>query len=147
MSALRGRRRRAHRRRYPGHPLPTLLSYIGFSLFADPETGEQACTFHGAHPGTVGIRREGTIEHLNAVAAALDYDVEQVPSVIVNGIRVSSTAIRDALGRGDTKTASKLLGRPYRMSGKIVKGDRPIYWVCNPEDAAWALECGYQEVQ
>ncbi len=69
-------------------------------------------------------RREGTIEHLNAVAAALDYDVEQVPSVIVNGIRVSSTAIRDALGRGDTKTASKLLGRPYRMSGKIVKGDR-----------------------
>ena len=30
---------------------------------------------------------------------------------------------------------------------KIVKGDRPIYWVCNPEDAKWALECGYQEVQ
>jgi riboflavin kinase/FMN adenylyltransferase len=69
-------------------------------------------------------RREGTIEHLNAVAAALDYDVEQVPSVIVNGLRVSSTAIRDALGSGDMKTASKLLGRPYRMSGKIVKGDR-----------------------
>ncbi|MGD8961893.1 MAG: hypothetical protein PVH43_05230 [Desulfobacterales bacterium] len=30
---------------------------------------------------------------------------------------------------------------------KIVKGDQPVYWVCNPEDAAWALECGYQEVQ
>jgi hypothetical protein len=30
---------------------------------------------------------------------------------------------------------------------KIVKGDRPVYWVCNPEDAAWALECGYQEVK
>ena len=69
-------------------------------------------------------RREGTIAHLNAVAAALDYDVEQVPSVVVNGIRVSSTVIRDALGKGDMKTASKLLGRPYRMSGKIVKGDR-----------------------
>jgi riboflavin kinase/FMN adenylyltransferase len=69
-------------------------------------------------------RREGTIAHLNAVAAALDYDVEQVPSVVVNGIRVSSTAIRDALGKGDMKTAGKLLGRPYRMSGKIVKGDR-----------------------
>ena len=69
-------------------------------------------------------RREGTIEHLNAVAGALEYDVEQVPSVVVNGIRVSSTAIRDALGRGDMNTASKLLGRPYRMSGKIVKGDR-----------------------
>jgi riboflavin kinase/FMN adenylyltransferase len=69
-------------------------------------------------------RREGTIEHLNAVAGVLDYDVEQVPSVVVNGVRVSSTAIRDALARGDMKTAAKLLGRPYRMSGKIVKGDR-----------------------
>ncbi len=69
-------------------------------------------------------RREGTIEHLNAVAGVLEYDVEQVPSVVVNGVRVSSTEIRDALGRGDMKTAAKLLGRPYRMSGKIVKGDR-----------------------
>ncbi|HSN51243.1 MAG TPA: bifunctional riboflavin kinase/FAD synthetase [Woeseiaceae bacterium] len=69
-------------------------------------------------------RREGTIEHLNAVAGVLGYDVEQVPSVVVNGVRVSSTAIREALGRGDMMTAAKLLGRPYRMSGKIVKGDR-----------------------
>ncbi len=69
-------------------------------------------------------RREGTIEHLNAVGGVLEYDVEQVPSVVVNGMRVSSTAIRDALARGDMKTAAKLLGRPYRMSGKIVKGDR-----------------------
>ena len=69
-------------------------------------------------------RREGTIQHLNAIAGLLEYDVEQVPSVVVNGVRVSSTAIRDALGRGDMNVASKLLGRPYRMSGKIVKGDR-----------------------
>ncbi len=69
-------------------------------------------------------RREGTIEQLNAVAGVLEYDVEQVPSVVVNGVRVSSTAIRDALGQGDMKTAARLLGRPYRMSGKIVKGDR-----------------------
>jgi len=71
-----------------------------------------------------GRRREGTIEHLNAVAGVLEYDVEQVPSVVVNGVRVSSTAIRDALACGDMTTAAKLLGRPYRMSGKIVKGDR-----------------------
>jgi riboflavin kinase/FMN adenylyltransferase len=69
-------------------------------------------------------RREGSVEHLNALAGLLEYDVEQVPSVVVNGVRVSSTAIRDALGRGEMQTAAKLLGRPYRMSGKIVKGDR-----------------------
>jgi len=69
-------------------------------------------------------RRAGTIEHLNAAAGVLEYDVEQVPSVVVNGVRVSSTAIRDALADGDMTTAAKLLGRPYRMSGKIVTGDR-----------------------
>jgi riboflavin kinase/FMN adenylyltransferase len=69
-------------------------------------------------------RREGTIQHLDAVAGVLGYDVEQVPSVVVNGVRVSSTAIREALGRGDMHLARKLLGRPYRMSGKIVKGSR-----------------------
>ena len=69
-------------------------------------------------------RREGSVEHLSAVSGVLGYDVEQVPSVVVNGVRVSSTEIRDALGRGDMPAATKLLGRPYRMSGKIVKVDR-----------------------
>jgi hypothetical protein len=29
---------------------------------------------------------------------------------------------------------------------KIVKGDKPVYWVCSPEDAAWAVDCGYREI-
>jgi len=69
-------------------------------------------------------RREGNVGHLHALAGVLGFSVEQVPSVVVDGIRVSSTAIRDALGRGDMQTATALLGRPYRMSGKIVRGDR-----------------------
>jgi hypothetical protein len=58
----------AHSRRYPGYPLPTLLSYIGFSLCLDPKTGEMQGTFHGAHPGTVGIRSDGGIELLPRLA-------------------------------------------------------------------------------
>jgi riboflavin kinase/FMN adenylyltransferase len=50
--------------------------------------------------------------------------VEQVSSIVVDDIRVSSTAIREALGSGDLKRATALLGRPYRMSGKIVLGDK-----------------------
>lgn len=69
-------------------------------------------------------RREGTLEHLQRAGRALDYSLEQVPSVIVDGIRVSSTAIRDALGEGALPTATALLGRPYRMSGKVVMGER-----------------------
>ena len=69
-------------------------------------------------------RREGNIEQLEAAGRTLDFTVEQVPSVIVDGVRVSSTAIREALASGATDSATALLGRPYRMSGKIVKGER-----------------------
>ena len=69
-------------------------------------------------------RREGNVEQLQRAAAALEYSVEQVPSVIVDGVRVSSTAIREALATGNMQRASALLGRPYRMSGKIVKGEK-----------------------
>jgi len=68
-------------------------------------------------------RREGTIEQLQQTSSVLGFSVEQVPSVIVDGVRVSSTAIREALGTGNMEHATALLGRPYRMSGKIVKGD------------------------
>ena len=30
---------------------------------------------------------------------------------------------------------------------KIVHGDGPYYWVCSPEDAAWAVACGYSAVK
>ena len=67
-------------------------------------------------------RREGTIEHLARASRALQFGLERVPSVVVDGVRVSSTVIREALADGDMPRASTLLGRPYRMSGKIVKG-------------------------
>lgn len=69
-------------------------------------------------------RREGTIGQLQRVSRVLDFSVEQVPSVIVDGIRVSSTAIRAALMAGDLARAAALLGRPYRMSGRVVRGDK-----------------------
>lgn len=67
-------------------------------------------------------RREGTIEHLQRASKALQFDVDQVSSVVVNDVRVSSTEIRDALADGNIEHATALLGRPYRMSGKVVKG-------------------------
>jgi riboflavin kinase/FMN adenylyltransferase len=69
-------------------------------------------------------RRQGGIVDLQRASGVLGYTVEQVPSVIVDGVRVSSTAIRDALAAGEMDRATALLGRPYRMSGKIVKGKK-----------------------
>ena len=69
-------------------------------------------------------KREGKLEHLQQVSSVLGYEIEQVPSVEVDGIRVSSTAIRESLWEGELQQATALLGRPYRMSGKVVLGDK-----------------------
>jgi riboflavin kinase/FMN adenylyltransferase len=67
--------------------------------------------------------RQGTVEHLRRAGKVLDFAVHQVPSVVVDGERVSSTAIRQALWNGDLGHARKLLGRHYSMSGKVIRGD------------------------
>ena len=67
-------------------------------------------------------RREGSVEDLLRVAPALDLTIERVPSILVGDTRVSSTVIREALAAGDLERATALLGRPYRMSGRIVRG-------------------------
>lgn len=69
-------------------------------------------------------KRAGTVELLESLGHALQFEVHQSASVTVDGLRVSSTAIREALGSGDLQTATRLLGRPYRMSGRIVRGER-----------------------
>lgn len=67
-------------------------------------------------------RREGSLKTLSQCGAALGYSVQDTPSLIVDDVRASSTAIRDALADADLSLAAALLGRPYRMSGKIIKG-------------------------
>jgi len=69
-------------------------------------------------------KREGTLQHLQRAGAALGYAIEKVPSIKVGDVRVSSTAIREALWDGELEQATALLGRPYRMSGKIIMGEK-----------------------
>jgi riboflavin kinase/FMN adenylyltransferase len=45
-------------------------------------------------------------------------------TVLVDGERVSSTAVREALARGDLRRATALLGRPYTLSGHVTHGDK-----------------------
>ncbi len=69
-------------------------------------------------------RREGNIDVLQRAGRALNFSVEQIPSVMIDGERVSSTVIREALERGDLDKARRFLGHYYRMSGKVVQGKR-----------------------
>ena len=71
-----------------------------------------------------GARRAGDLAMLRAQAAEQGYEVESMATVELDGARVSSTAVRDALAAGDVEKAERLLGRPYSISGRVIGGDR-----------------------
>jgi riboflavin kinase/FMN adenylyltransferase len=71
-----------------------------------------------------GARRAGDLAHLKSMAPQAGFDVEAMASVVVADARVSSTAIRACLEKGDLDGAQRLLGRRYAISGKVVDGDK-----------------------
>ena len=71
-----------------------------------------------------GARRGGDLNLLKALAPRHGYEVESMASVTVEGQRVSSTAIREALAGGKLELAARWLGRPYSISGRVVHGER-----------------------
>ena len=71
-----------------------------------------------------GARRAGDLAMLRAQSSALGYEVEGMATVELDGERVSSTAVRDALAGGEIERAAHLLGRPFSISGRVVRGDR-----------------------
>lgn len=71
-----------------------------------------------------GARRAGDLSMLREQGRRLGFDVFAMSSVLVDGLRISSTAIRDSLAAGDLATARTLLGRPYSISGRVVDGHK-----------------------
>ncbi len=71
-----------------------------------------------------GKNREGSFEQLTMNAAGYGFEVEEIPRQDVDHVGVSSSRIRKALEEGDIETASHFLGKPYALSGRVVKGDK-----------------------
>ena len=69
-----------------------------------------------------GARRAGDYAMLDAASQALGFDVARMNSYEVHGLRVSSSAVRQALGEGRLQDVTALLGRPYSISGHVVHG-------------------------
>jgi len=69
-------------------------------------------------------RREGTVETLSAAGVRHGFTVEEVGQFLLEGERVSSSLVREALNRGDLDRATRLLGRPYRMAGRVRMGKK-----------------------
>ncbi|HET9862454.1 MAG TPA: bifunctional riboflavin kinase/FAD synthetase [Steroidobacteraceae bacterium] len=66
----------------------------------------------------------GSIALLREAAEAGAFELELVPSVCIEDVRVSSSGVRAALAAGDFARARDLLGRAYSMRGRVVQGER-----------------------
>ncbi|MES5815745.1 bifunctional riboflavin kinase/FAD synthetase [Pseudoxanthomonas sp. Soil82] len=69
-----------------------------------------------------GNRRGGDLALLRAMGQELGFAAGEIAPVHVEGERVSSTRIREALRAGDFDQAARLLGRPYAIGGRVVRG-------------------------
>jgi riboflavin kinase/FMN adenylyltransferase len=74
------------------------------------------------HDHGFGRGRSGDVETLRRLGASDGFAVDVVGAVELGGHAVSSTAIRRAVAGGDLKSAARLLGRPYTLSGRVVRG-------------------------
>jgi riboflavin kinase/FMN adenylyltransferase len=71
-----------------------------------------------------GARRAGDFAMLEREGPRQGFEVAAMESVVHDGVRVSSTAVRDALAAGNMEGAARLLGRPYSISGRVVGGEK-----------------------
>ena len=69
-----------------------------------------------------GARRAGTYDLLDGAGSRAGFDVARMMSYEVHGLRVSSSAVRQALATGEMERAAALLGRPYAISGRAIHG-------------------------
>lgn len=70
-----------------------------------------------------GRNRDGNIELLKKVSGELGFFAAEVPEVQLRGERISSSRIRHALAEGRVNLARRMLGRPYGVEGRVVRGE------------------------
>ena len=69
-----------------------------------------------------GHHRSGDLNFLEGEAAQRGFTLAAVPPVMLDGDRISSTRIRQAIRDGNLEDSARMLGRPYSLSGKVIAG-------------------------
>jgi riboflavin kinase/FMN adenylyltransferase len=72
----------------------------------------------------LGYRREGNMDFLRLQGAERGFSVQAIDLLGNDGSRISSSYLRDLLRRGAVQEASALFGRPYRLAGEVVPGEK-----------------------
>jgi riboflavin kinase / FMN adenylyltransferase len=76
------------------------------------------------HDFRFGRNGEATAASLATAGTAMGFQVDVVPPVLLEGVRVSSSGVREALSKGNLALAHSWLGRPYSMTGRVVEGNQ-----------------------
>ncbi len=71
-----------------------------------------------------GKGRTGDLAMLQDAGRRHGFSVEAMPTIEIDGERVSSSAVREALAAGDLEHAARLLGRPYSIAGRVIHGGK-----------------------
>lgn len=71
-----------------------------------------------------GRDRAGDVAALRAMGERRGFTVDVVPPVTIDGAIVSSTRVRNAVLAGSVDIATRLLGRPYSVTGVVEHGDK-----------------------
>jgi len=71
-----------------------------------------------------GLNRAGNIDFLRSYQNTGGFDVVELPQQLTEQIEISSTKIRKFIQDGNIKLANQLLGHPYLVSGKVVRGQQ-----------------------
>ncbi|HQX16788.1 MAG TPA: bifunctional riboflavin kinase/FAD synthetase [Anaerolineales bacterium] len=76
------------------------------------------------YDSALGKDREGTVPRLTEIGAELGYAVETVSALSDESGVISSTEIRKLVTVGKIEEAAKLMSRPYRLQGVVIRGDQ-----------------------
>lgn len=71
-----------------------------------------------------GHRRQGDVGLLETLGAQLGFAVHTLPTIESDDGRISATRIRELLAIGDFAEAARLLGKPFTIGGRVIRGDR-----------------------
>ncbi len=70
-----------------------------------------------------GVNRSGHLESFQMMGQKFGFKVNVVPRLRMAGQAVGSTRVRHLIAEGNMSQASKLLGRPFSLPGKVIRGD------------------------
>jgi len=101
-----------------------VLASLGAQAFTQTLLAEQlgVCYVIVGEDFHFAREQEGDVNLLAAFGAEHGFEVESMPAVMLDGERISSTRVRAALAAGDVALARRLLGRDYRISGRVAHG-------------------------